>query len=564
MLSYVHGSGSVALLGETIGASLDRAAARFGDRDALISCHQNLRYTYADLLREVNRAARALLALGVERGDRVGIWSANAAEWPIVQYAAAKVGAILVNINPAYRLRELEYALNQSGVSVLVTARRFRKTDYVEMLTTLMPELTMPRLGPLQAGNVPDLRHVIYLGSDAAPGGISWAGFVQQAGRASPADLSAREAQLQFDDPVNIQYTSGTTGAPKGATLSHHNILNNGFFVGEALEYTHEDRICVPVPFYHCFGCVMANLAAVTHGAAVVLPAEAFDAEATLRAIDSHRCTSVYGVPTMFIAQLDHPAFGSFNLDSLRTGIMAGAPCPIEVMRSVIERMHVREVTICYGMTETSPVSFQSAVDDAVELRVSTVGRVHPHLECKIIDPESGAVVPRGQPGELCTRGYSVMLGYWNNPEATASAIDGARWMHTGDLAVMHDNGCVNISGRLKDLIIRGGENIYPREIEEFLYTHPKVSEVQVVGVPDLKYGEEVCAWVRLRDNQTATEDEIRDFCRGQIATCKIPRYVKFTTEFPTTVTGKIQKFRMRQVSIEELGLSRADAVKTA
>ena len=564
MLSYVHGSGSVALLGETIGASLDRAAARFGDRDALISCHQNLRYTYADLLREVNRAARALLALGVERGDRVGIWSANAAEWPIVQYAAAKVGAILVNINPAYRLRELEYALNQSGVSVLVTARRFRKTDYVEMLTTLMPELTMPRLGPLQAGNVPDLKHLIYLGSDAAPGGISWAGFVQQADGASAADLSAREAQLQFDDPVNIQYTSGTTGAPKGATLSHHNILNNGFFVGEALEYTHEDRICVPVPFYHCFGCVMANLAAVTHGAAVVLPAEAFDAEATLRAIDSHRCTSVYGVPTMFIAQLDHPAFGSFDLDSLRTGIMAGAPCPIEVMRSVIERMHVREVTICYGMTETSPVSFQSAVDDAVELRVSTVGRVHPHLECKIIDPESGAVVPRGTPGELCTRGYSVMLGYWNNPEATASAIDGARWMHTGDLAVMHDNGYVNISGRLKDLIIRGGENIYPREIEEFLYTHPKVSEVQVVGVPDLKYGEEVCAWVRLRDNQTATEDEIRDFCRGQIATCKIPRYVRFTTEFPTTVTGKIQKFRMRQVSIEELGLSRADAVKTA
>ncbi len=473
-------------------------------------------------------------------------------------------GAILVNINPAYRLRELEYALNQSGVSILVTARRFRKTDYVEMLTTLMPELTMPRQGPLQTANVPNLRHLIYLGSDAAPGGISWAGFVQHADGASEADLSAREAQLQFDDPVNIQYTSGTTGAPKGATLSHHNILNNGFFVGEALEYTHEDRICVPVPFYHCFGCVMANLAAVTHGAAVVLPAEAFDAEATLRAIDSHRCTSVYGVPTMFIAQLDHPAFGSFDLDSLRTGIMAGAPCPIEVMRSVIERMHVREVTICYGMTETSPVSFQSAVDDAVELRVSTVGRVHPHLECKIVDPESGAVVPRGTPGELCTRGYSVMLGYWNNPEASASAIDGARWMHTGDLAVMHDNGYVNISGRLKDLIIRGGENIYPREIEEFLYTHPKVSEVQVVGVPDLKYGEEVCAWVRLRDDQTATEDEIRDFCRGQIATCKIPRYVRFTTEFPTTVTGKIQKFRMRQVSIEELGLSRADAVKTA
>ena len=564
MLSYVHGTSSVPLLGETIGAALDRAAARFGDRDALISCHQNLRYTYDDLLREANRAARALMALGVERGDRVGIWSANTAEWLIVQYAAAKAGAILVNVNPSYRLRELEYALNQSGVSVLVTARRFRKTDYIEMLTALMPELTMPRGGRLAAAKVPALRHLIYLGSDPGPGGISWTDFVRQGDGAAAADLSAREAQLQFDDPANIQYTSGTTGSPKGATLSHHNILNNGFFVGEALEYTHEDRICVPVPFYHCFGCVMGNLAAVTHGAAIVIPAETFDPEATLRAIETERCTSIYGVPTMFIAQLDHPAFGSVRLDSLRTGIMAGAPCPIEVMRHVIERMHVPEVTICYGMTETSPVSFQSAVDDSITLRVSTIGRVHPHLECKVIDPESGAVVPRGTPGELCTRGYSVMLGYWNNAEATASAIDAARWMHTGDLAIMHDNGYVNISGRLKDMIIRGGENIYPREIEEFLYTHPKVSEVQVIGVPDIKYGEEVCAWVRLRDEQTATEDELREFCRGQIATCKIPRYIRFTTEFPTTVTGKIQKFRMREVSIEELGLSRAGAVKTA
>ncbi len=564
MLSYVHGPGSVSLLGETIGASLDRAAARFADRDALISCHQNLRYTYGDLLREVNRAARALLALGVERGDRVGIWSANAAEWLIVQYAAAKAGAILVNLNPSYRLRELEYALNQSGVRVLVTARSFRKTDYIEMLTTLMPELTMPRRGALHTEKVPALEHLIYLGLGHAPGGVAWPDFVQQGESFSAADLSAREAQLQFDDPVNIQYTSGTTGSPKGATLSHHNILNNGFFVGEALKYTEEDRICVPVPFYHCFGCVMGNLAAVTHGAAVVIPAETFDAEATLRAIETHRCTSIYGVPTMFIAQLDHQAFGSFRLDSLRTGIMAGAPCPIEVMRSVIERMHVRDVTICYGMTETSPVSFQSAVDDAIELRVSTIGRVHPYIECKIIDPADGAVVPRGTPGELCTRGYSVMLGYWNNSEATASAIDAAGWMHTGDLAVMHDNGYVNISGRLKDMIIRGGENIYPREIEEFLYTHPKISEVQVIGLPDVKYGEEVCAWVRLREGQNATEDEIREFCRGQIATCKIPRYIRFTTEFPTTVTGKIQKFRMREVSIEELGLTPAAAVKTA
>ena len=564
MLSYVHGTGSVPLLGETIGAALDRAAARFGDRDALISCHQNLRYTYGDLLREANRAARALMALGVERGDRVGIWSANSAEWLIVQYAAAKAGAILVNVNPSYRLRELEYALNQSGVSVLVTARRFRKTDYIEMLTALMPELTVPRGGRLAAVKVPALRHLIYLGNDRGPGGISWTDFVRQGDGTAEADLSAREAQLQFDDPANIQYTSGTTGSPKGATLSHHNILNNGFFVGQALEYTHEDRICVPVPFYHCFGCVMANLAAVTHGAAIVIPAETFDPEATLRAIETERCTSIYGVPTMFIAQLDHPAFGSVRLDSLRTGIMAGAPCPIEVMRQVIERMHMPEVTICYGMTETSPVSFQSAIDDSITLRVSTIGRVHPHLECKVIDPESGAVVPRGTPGELCTRGYSVMLGYWNNAEATASAIDAARWMHTGDLAIMHDNGYVNISGRMKDMIIRGGENIYPREIEEFLYTHPKVSEVQVIGVPDIKYGEEVCAWVRLRDEQTATEDELREFCRGQIATCKIPRYIRFTAEFPTTVTGKIQKFRMREVSIEELGLSRAGAVKTA
>jgi fatty-acyl-CoA synthase len=564
MLSYVHGPGSVPLLGETIGAALDRAAARFGDRDALISCHQNLRYTYAGLLWDVNRAAQALLALGVERGDRVGIWSANTAEWLIVQYAAAKAGAILVNINPSYRLHELEYALNQSGVSVLVAARSFRKTDYVEMLTTLMPELMVPGPGPLETARVPALKYLVFLGGSPAAGALAWADFVRHGDRGSAADLSAREAQVQFDDPVNIQYTSGTTGSPKGATLSHHNILNNGFFVGEALEYTHEDRICVPVPFYHCFGCVMGNLAAVTHGAAIVIPAETFDAGATLRAIETHRCTSVYGVPTMFIAQLDHPAFGSFRLDSLRTGIMAGAPCPIEVMRSVIERMHVPKVTICYGMTETSPVSFQSAVDDDITLRVSTIGRAHPHLECKIVDPESGAVVPRGTAGELCTRGYSVMLGYWNNAGATANAIDGAGWMHTGDLAIMHANGYVNISGRLKDMIIRGGENIYPREIEDFLYTHPKVSEVQVIGVPDLKYGEEVCAWIRLRDDQTATDEEIREFCRGQIATCKIPRYVRFTTEFPTTVTGKIQKFRMREVSIEELGLGPAGAVKTA
>lgn len=564
MLSYVSGASTEPLLGETIGDALNHAADEFGDRDALISCHQNIRYTYRELLHEVNRAARGLLALGVQRGDRVGIWSPSSAEWLITQYAAAKVGAILVNVNPAYRLRELEYALNQSGIGVLVTARRFRKTDYVSLLVELMPELLSRRAGPLHAVRIPGLQHLVYLGLDPAPGGLSWPEMLAR-GEAVPQEaLRAREAVLQFDDPANIQYTSGTTGSPKGATLSHHNILNNGYFVGQVLRYTCDDRICVPVPFYHCFGCVMGNLAAVTQGAAVVVPAEAFDADATLRAIAEHRCTSIYGVPTMFIGMLEHPEFERFPLATLRTGIMAGAPCPIEVMRHVIERMHAREVTICYGMTETSPVSFQSAIDDPIELRVSTVGRVHPHVECKIVDPETGAVVPRGTPGELCTRGYSVMLGYWNDPEATAAAIDPARWMHTGDLAVMGGDGTVNISGRIKDMIIRGGENIYPREIEEFLYTHPKISDVAVIGVPDLKYGEAVCAWVRLRDGHAATPDEIQQFCRGQIASYKIPRYIKFTADFPTTITGKIQKFRMREISVQELGLDRADAVETA
>ena len=564
MSSYTHGPSTVPLLGHTIGEALNHAAAQFGDRDALIVGHQNIRYTYRQLLHEANRAARALLALGVERGDRVGIWSANTAEWMITQYAAAKVGAILVNINPAYRLRELEYALNQSGISVLVTAREFRKTDYVEMLVALMPELSTARPGALAARAVPALRHVVYIGSEASPGGTAWTDFVQLDHAAGEADLRHREAQLQFDDPANIQYTSGTTGAPKGATLSHHNILNNGFFVGEALRYTAADRICVPVPFYHCFGCVMGNLAAVTHGSAIVVPAVSFEPDATLRAMADERCTSIYGVPTMFIAMLDHPAFDGVQLRSLRTGIMAGAPCPVEVMRQVIDRMHVSEVTICYGMTETSPVSFQSAVDDELDVRIATVGRVHPHIECKIVDPDTGAIVPRGTPGELCTRGYSVMLGYWNNAEATGDAIDGARWMHSGDLAIMHGDGTVNISGRIKDMIIRGGENIYPREVEEFLYTHPAVREVQVIGVPDAKYGEEVCAWITLRDGHQATADQLRDFCRGQIATCKIPRYIRFTTEFPTTVTGKIQKFKMREISIAELGLDVAAATKTA
>jgi fatty-acyl-CoA synthase len=561
-LSYVHGVGTTPLIADSIGGALNGAAERWGDRDALVACHQQLRYSYRKLRDEADRAARALIALGVQRGDRVGIWSGNRAEWMITQYAAAKAGAVLVNINPAYRLRELEYALTQSGVSVLIASRGFRSTDYVELLLGLVPELTATGTGPIHAQRLPALRRVIYLGTDPEPGGISWVEFLDLANRVSARELEARETALQFDDPVNIQYTSGTTGWPKGATLSHHNILNNGYFVGEVLRYTEHDRICLPVPFYHCFGCVLGNMAAVTHGSAIVIPGESFDPEATLRTIEAERCTSIYGVPTMFIAQLDHPRFSSVQLETLRTGIMAGAPCPIDVMRHVIGRMHVPQITICYGMTETSPVSFQSATDDPIELRVSTVGRVLPHLECKIVDPETGVILPRGTPGELCTRGYAVMLGYWNDDDATAHAIDAARWMHSGDLAVMNDEGYVSITGRIKDMIIRGGENIYPREIEEFLHTHEKISDVQVIGVPDQKYGEEVCAWIRLRDGVTATADEFRAFCRGQIATYKIPRYIRFTTEFPMTVTGKVQKFKMREMSVAELALDRVTEVE--
>jgi len=541
--SYVHGCSSTPLLGETIGACLDRICEHFADCEALISRHQGLRYTYGQLKEEVEKVARGMISIGVEKGDRVGLWSPNCAEWLIVQYALAKVGAIMVNINPAYRLRELDHALTQSGVSVIVAARRFRNSDYAAMIDELAPKL-------------PDFNRVVYFGNERVGSAMTWNCLIEQGRSVPEAELREREISLQCDDPVNIQYTSGTTGRPKGATLSHHNILNNGFFTGEQLRYTPDDRICLPVPFYHCFGCVMGSLGALTHGSAIVLPSESFDAEACLAAIQEESCTSLYGVPTMFIAQLDHAAFSGYRLDSLRTGIMAGAPCPVEVMRQVIQRMHMREVTIAYGMTETSPVSFQSSIDDPIEARVSTVGSVHPHVEVKIIDPPTGLMSPRGRAGELCTRGYPVMLGYWNDSEATAAAIDAARWMHSGDLAVMRDDGRVNIVGRLKDMIIRGGENIYPREIEEFLHTHPKVSDVQVIGVPDKKYGEEVCAWIRLRQGHTADINEIRDFCRGQIATFKIPRYIRFVTDFPMTVTGKIQKFRMREQMLSELGLS--------
>ena len=542
--SYVHGPSDVPLLGDTIGGALRRAAERFGDRDALVVRSQGYRATYRQLWDATTEVARGLLALGVARGDRVGVWSPNRFEWMVLQYATARIGAILVNVNPAYKAAELLYALQQSGTSVLVLARAFRQTDYVAILAEVRDRC-------------PALRHALVLEDD-------WAALLAGGAAISSEELWAREAALQFDDPINIQYTSGTTGFPKGATLSHHNVLNNGYFIARTLRYTEADRVCVPVPFYHCFGMVIGNLAALTAGACIVVPGEAFEPRLVLETVAAERCTSLYGVPMMFIAELDHPDLGAFPLSSLRTGVMAGAACPIEVMRAVQTRMGMREVTICYGMTETSPVSTQSATDAPLEKRVSTVGRVHPHVEVKIVDPATGAIVPRGTPGELCTRGYSVMLGYWADEAATRAAIDPARWMHTGDLATMDAEGYVNIVGRIKDMIVRGGEKIYPREVEEYLHTHPAVAEAQVIGVPSAKYGEEVMAWVRPRTGAALTEAELAAFCAGKIATFKIPRYWKLTSEFPTTVTGKVQKFRMRELAIAELGLATAAAIETA
>ena len=541
--SYVVGLADRPLLGLTIGAQLNKTAADHPEADAIVSRHQGLRRTYAELRADVDRAARSLLAMDVGPGDRVGIWSPNRYEWTVSQYATAKVGAILVNVNPAYRVHELRHALGAVDVSMLIAARGFHAGDYVSMLDGVRSDL-------------PDLRTTVLLDDDPTPGwAITWTELLTRAEQASEADLAEREASLDPDDPINIQFTSGTTGLPKAATLTHHNVLNNGALVGARLRYSSADRVCMPVPFYHCFGMVLGNLSCLVHAATVVLPSESFDARACLEAIQDERCTSLYGVPTMFIAMLEEPGSDGFDLTSLRTGVMAGAPCPVEVMRRVIEQLHAPEITICYGMTETSPVSFQSLPDDELERRDSTVGTVHPWVEAKVVDPGTGRTLPRGNAGELCTRGYLVMRGYWNDPEATREAIDEAGWIHSGDLAVMRDDGAVNIVGRLKDMIIRGGENVYPREIEEFLFTHPKIADVQVVGVPDAKYGEAVCAWVMLHPGQMATEDEIRDFCRGQIASYKIPRYVRFTGSFPMTVTGKIQKFRMREISAQELGL---------
>jgi len=550
--SYVHGASDTALIGETIGARLARSVARWPEREALIVCQQGVRWTYAEFARRVDALAAGLLALGFAPGDCIGIWSPNNAEWALTQFATAQAGMILVTINPAYRVTELEFALSLSRCKGLVLARAFRSSDYVGILRELAPQIDT---AGLPCARLPHLQRAILIGAAAEPGFLPFGEVAAAATPQSRARLGELAGRLQFDDPINIQFTSGTTGFPKGATLSHHNILNNGFFVGEAICLTEQDRLCIPVPLYHCFGMVMGNLGCITHGSAMVYPSEGFDPLAVLQTVAEERCTGVYGVPTMFIAELDHPEFARFDLGSLRTGIMAGAPCPIEVMRRVMQRMHLAEITIAYGMTETSPVSFQSAVDDPVERRVSTVGRVQPHLEVKIIDGD-GRVVPRGTPGELCTRGYSVMLGYWDEEAKTREAIDEAGWMHTGDLATIDEAGYCAIVGRIKDMVIRGGENIFPREVEEFLYGHPKVQAAQVVGVPDEKYGEELCAWIRLMPGETASEQDIRAFCEGRISHQKIPRYVRFVEEFPMTVTGKVQKFIIRQRMIEELGLA--------
>jgi fatty-acyl-CoA synthase len=538
-LSYTSATSDTPLLGDTIGANFDRTAGRFPERLALVDVPAGLRYTYAELKDEVDALAYGLLRAGVTKGDRVGIWSPNRAEWTVTQYATAKIGAILVNINPAYRTSELEFVLNQSGCKLLVAAQRLKTSDYAAMIAEVRPRCV-------------DLEQVVLLDSGA------WRELLETG---KYADISVRNAaldviELSADDPINIQYTSGTTGFPKGATLSHHNILNNGFFVGELCHYTEEDKICIPVPFYHCFGMVMGNLAATSHGAAMIIPAPAFDPVATLKAVQDERCTSLYGVPTMFIAELAVPGIDSCDLSSLRTGIMAGSPCPVEVMKQVIDRMGMSEVSICYGMTETSPVSTQTRVDDSIERRVATVGRVGPHIEVKVIDPLTSLTVPRNTPGELCTRGYSVMLGYWRQPDRTSEVIDAARWMHTGDLAVMDGDGYLSITGRIKDMVIRGGENIYPREVEEFLYTHPDILDAQVIGVPDAKYGEELMAWIRLRPGAAPiTPESLRDFCTGKLAHYKIPRYVHITDEFPMTVTGKVRKVEMREKSVEILSL---------
>jgi fatty-acyl-CoA synthase len=553
--SIVAGATSVPLIEKTIGAYLDEVASRWPDREALVVCHQGVRWTYREFLQRVNALAANLIKIGLKPGDRIGIWSQNCSEWVLTQFATAKAGLVMVNINPAYRRHELEYVLNKVGCTALILAPSFKSSDYLDILRSLAPELASCPAGALQAERLPQLKTVIRMGAERSPGMRNFNDLLAAPTALALANLETIASRLTANDPINIQFTSGTTGAPKGATLTHRNILNNGFFIGEAMRLTEHDRLCIPVPLYHCFGMVLGNLACVTHGSTMVFPGEGFDPASVLETVQSERCTGLHGVPTMFIAVLDHPQFASFDLGSLRTGIMAGSPCPVEVMKKVIDQMHMAQVTIAYGMTETSPVSFQSSCDDPVDRRVSTVGRIQPHVECKVVDAD-GSIVARGEKGELLVRGYSVMQGYWGDAERTAEAIDGGGWMHTGDLGVIDAEGYCNIVGRAKDMVIRGGENIYPREVEEFLYSHPKIQDVQCIGVPDAKYGEELCACVILRPGVTATEVEIRDFCRGEIAHYKVPRYVRFMESLPMTVTGKIQKFILRRTIAEELGLT--------
>ncbi|WP_421919110.1 AMP-binding protein [Marinifilum sp.] len=534
-LSYEHGSSEIPLLGETITERLRKTVELYPEREALIVPFQGYRVNYQEFWNQIEDVAKGLLAFGVQKGDRVGIWSPNRHEWVIVQFATARIGAILVNVNPAYKASELKFALRQSEISLLIMSKNFRKTDYFEIIQEVRKSCI-------------HLKQIVILDRD-------WQALIEAGKRIPTKEVDEIEATLQFDDPINIQYTSGTTGFPKGATLTHHNILNNGYFIGERLKYTENDRVCIPVPFYHCFGMVLGNLACITHGSAMIIPGEAFEAETVLQTVQDEKCTSLYGVPLMFIAELEHPKFKKYDMSSLRTGIMAGASCPEKAMREVQEKMNMKDVAICYGMTETSPVSTQTFVNDELDKRVSTVGKVHPHQEIKIIDPVTGKIVPRGESGEFCTRGYSVMLKYWNNEEATNAVIDDAGWMHTGDIASMDKDGYVTITGRIKDMIIRGGENISPFEIEEYLHTHEAISETYVIGVPDYKYGEVVMAWVKFKEGKLATEEELREYCKGQIATYKIPKYFKFTDEFPTTVTGKIRKIEMREISSKELGL---------
>ncbi|MAA74273.1 MAG: AMP-binding protein [Salinisphaeraceae bacterium] len=555
-LSYANGLGEVPMLSDTIGRAFDRTVARHPDGEAIVSVHQGIRLTWAELAEKVDAYAAGLLALGLEPGDRVGIWSHNNVEWLVTQYATAKAGLVLVNINPAYRRAELEYALNKVGCRALILMPEYATSDYLEIINRLCPELSDCEPGRLISDGVPTLTTVIRLGETRSPGMLNFGDIPAMGSDAERERVQSLSDELQADDAINIQFTSGTTGRPKGATLSHHNILNNGYFLGRGMGYTPADRVCVPVPLYHCFGMVMGNLAGVTSGCTVVYPNLAFDPAATLAAVEQERCTSLYGVPTMFIAELGLENFADYDLSSLRTGCMAGSPCPMEIMKQVVDRMHMSQVIIAYGMTETSPVSCQSGTDDPLEMRVSTVGRVGPHLEIKIVD-EAGRVVPRNTPGEYCTRGYSVMLGYWDDTEKTDEAIDAARWMHTGDIAQMNEEGFVRITGRIKDMVIRGGENLYPREIEEYLYRHPAVADAQVIGVPDERYGEELCAWIQLKSGAQASEEDIRAFCKDEIAHHKIPRHIRFVSEFPMTITGKVQKYRMREVMAEELGPTR-------